>query len=52
MLVDRAMAACVELGMPPGRALLTYRALWNYTLGALLYIYEHEKLADGSVSPR
>ncbi len=36
VLVDHAIAAGLELGMSPRRALLFYRALWNYTLGALL----------------
>ncbi|RAL35132.1 TetR/AcrR family transcriptional regulator [Rhodococcus sp. AQ5-07] len=51
VLVDRAMAACVELGMSPRRALLVYRALWNYTLGALLNIYDITTRPEGSVSP-
>ncbi|WFR73744.1 hypothetical protein P9209_09320 [Prescottella defluvii] len=38
VLVDRAIAAGQELGMDGRRALLFYRALWNYTLGALLDI--------------
>lgn len=36
VLVERAIAAGQDLGMDLGRALLFYRALWNYTLGALL----------------
>ncbi|MFC9516099.1 TetR/AcrR family transcriptional regulator [Nocardiaceae bacterium NPDC056970] len=38
VLVDRAIAAGQELGMDGPRALLFYRALWNYTLGALLNV--------------
>ena len=41
VLVDRAMAACVELGMSPRRALLVYRALWNYTLGRIAQHLRH-----------
>ncbi|QSE72419.1 TetR/AcrR family transcriptional regulator (plasmid) [Rhodococcus sp. PSBB049] len=38
VLVDRVIAAGQELGMSGRRALLFYRVLWNYTLGALLNI--------------
>ncbi|MGC0366180.1 AcrR family transcriptional regulator [Rhodococcus sp. 27YEA15] len=51
VMVDQAIAACIELGMQPRRALLTYRALWNYALGALLNIYDGDRPADGSASP-
>lgn len=36
VLVDAAIAAGQELGMSGRRAILCYRALWNYTLGSLL----------------
>ncbi|MFE4500025.1 TetR/AcrR family transcriptional regulator [Rhodococcus sp. NPDC056743] len=51
ILVDRAMAACVEFGMSPRRSLLVYRALWSYTLGSLLNIYDNDARPEGSMSP-
>ncbi|MGG7099843.1 TetR/AcrR family transcriptional regulator [Rhodococcus sp. 24CO] len=51
VMVDRAMTACVELGMSPRRALFVYRALWSYTLGSLLNISDSDTRPEGSVSP-
>lgn len=35
-LVDRILGAATELGMSPEGGMVMYRALWNYTLGAVL----------------
>ncbi|WP_430333926.1 TetR/AcrR family transcriptional regulator [Rhodococcus sp. ACT016] len=49
VLVDRVIAAGQQLGMDGRRALLLYRALWNYTLGALLDI--RPVASDDGISP-
>ncbi|MFD1812292.1 TetR/AcrR family transcriptional regulator [Rhodococcus gannanensis] len=49
VLVERAIVAGQDLGMDLRRSLLFYRALWNYTLGALLNIPAPNP--TGEVSP-
>ncbi len=50
-MVDRILGAAGELGMSPGAAMVMYRALWNYTLGAILNLDATAPRAEDDPSP-
>lgn len=50
-LVDRMLGAARELGMSPTEGMVMYRALWNYTLGAILNIAATAPRPDDDPSP-
>ncbi|SNS85867.1 Tetracyclin repressor, C-terminal all-alpha domain [Rhodococcoides kyotonense] len=50
-LVDRILGAATELGMTPSQGMIMYRALWNYTLGAILNLSATAPRPDSDPSP-
>lgn len=50
-LVDRILGAARECGLSPADGMLMYRALWNYTLGAVLNLAAMLPRPEGDPSP-